>query len=139
MIILDTNIVSEPLRIDPEPAVVEWLDAQADETLYLTTVTLGELRYGIAALPAGRRKQVLDRRVENEVFAFFDDRVLPFDEPASRAYGELRAAARAAGRPVGDLDALIAAIAVSRGFAVASRDTGPFQAAGVEVINPFSR
>lgn len=138
MIILDTNVVSEPLRSRPSSNVVTWLDAQAPETLYLTTLTLAELRYGIAALPPGRRKRVLEERIEAEVIPLFAERVLAFDEPASRAYGQLRAATRAAGHPLGDLDALIAAVAASRGFAVATRDTEPFVAAGVEVIDPFS-
>lgn len=137
MIVLDTNVISEPLRKEPLTAVVEWLDAQPIETLYLTTVSLAEIRYGIEALPDGRRRTRLRELFEAQFMSAFAGRILSFDEPASAAYGELRAKARAAGRAIGDFDALIAAIAVSRDFLVATRDTSPFEAASVGVINPF--
>lgn len=138
MIVLDTNVVSEPLRSAPAPQLIGWLDRQAVQTLFLTTITLAEVRYGIAVLPAGRRRDELDRRFEGEVVPLFAGRILAFDEPASREYAALRARARAAGRAVGDYDALIAAIARTRGFAVATRDTAPFEAAGVAVVDPFA-
>lgn len=137
MIIVDTNVLSEPLRRQPSPSVVTWLDAQAIETLYLTTIGLAEVRYGIAALPTGKRKVNLAQRFEDEVLPLFRDRVLTFDESAAFAYGKLRAKTRADGRALGDFDALIAAIADSRKFIVATRDVSPFEAAGLTVINPF--
>lgn len=137
MIILDTNVVSEPLRQRPHSGVVAWLDAQVVETLYLTTISLAELRYGIAALPAGKRRTRLRDRFETEFVPLFTDRVLAFDEPATLAYAELRANTGRTGRAIGDYDALIAAIAIQSGYAVATRDTTPFEAAGVAVINPF--
>lgn len=137
MIILDTNVLSEPLRRQPSRSVVAWLDAQAIETLYLTTISLAEVRYGIAALPTGKRQTNLARRFEGEVVPLFRDRVLTFDEPAASAYGRLRVKARADGRALGDFDALIAAIADWRKFTIATRDVIPFEAAGVTVINPF--
>jgi len=137
VIILDTIVISEALRPQPDRGVIAWLDAQAPETLHLTTISLAELRYGIAALPAGARLRRLDVRFENEVRPIFEGRILPFDEDATVEYAELRATARAAGRAIGDLDALIAGIARTAGFAVATRDTGPFEAAGVRVVNPF--
>lgn len=137
MIILDTNVISEPLRPAPTAQVVSWLDAQAVESLYLTALSLAEVRFGIAALPGGRRKKQLQEGFEGDFVPLFADRVLPFDEPASRSYAELRARARFSGSPIGDFDALIAGIADSRGFVVATRDTLPFEAAGVAVINPF--
>lgn len=138
MIILDTNVISEPLRPGPDQRVIAWLDAQAPATLHLTTISLAELRYGIAVLPAGARHRRLDDRFENEVLPVFAGRILPFDEDATAEYAELRATARAAGRAIGDLDALIAGIARAAGFAVASRDIAPFEAAGVRVVNPFA-
>lgn len=137
MIILDTNVISEPLRPRPSAGVVAWLDAQALETLYLTTISLAEVRYGIACLPEGGRRQKLRDRFEGEFVPLFHGRTLAFDEPATAAYAALRAAARARGRPVGDFDALIASIASARGFMVATRDTAPFEAAGVAVVDPF--
>lgn len=137
MIILDINVISEPLRSTPAQKVVDWLDAQVVATLFLTTITLAELRYGIAAMPPGRRRESLQRRVEGDLLDLFVGRILPFDEPASAEYGHLRAATRSAGKAGSDLDAMIAAIARAHGFAVATRDAAPFVAAGVEVISPF--
>ena len=137
MIILDTDVLSEPLRPAPDTGVVGWLDAQAIETLYLTTISLAEVRHGIAALPAGRRRQVLDDRFESDVLPAFSGRIMAFDEQASACCAAVRAGARRRGDAIGDFDALIAGIAVSRGFAVATRDTAPFLAANVAVINPF--
>ena len=137
MIILDTNVISEPLRPMPIAGVVAWLDAQAVETLYLTTVGLAEVRHGIECLPECQRRRRLHDRFEGEFVPLFHGRILPFDEPAATAYATLRARARAHGRTLGDFDALIAGIAAARGFTVASRDTTPFEAAQVAVINPF--
>lgn len=137
MIVLDTNVLSEPMRPSPERAVVSWLDDQAVETLYVTTITLAEMRFGIAVLPKGKRRDRLSARFENDVLPAFGDRVLSFDEPASAQYSQLRARARAAGAAVGTTDAYIAAIAAAREFSVATRDTAPFIAAGVRVIDPF--
>jgi predicted nucleic acid-binding protein len=139
MILLDTNVVSEPLRPAGDPAVLAWLDAQAIETLYLSAISLAELRFGIATLPAGKRKETLHARVEQSIVSLFGERILPFDTAASRAYATLRARAGAAGKAIGTVDGFIAAIAATKGFAVASRDTGPFEAAGLNVINPWAR
>jgi predicted nucleic acid-binding protein len=138
VIILDTNVVSEPLKRAPDAGVLAWLDRQAVGTLHLTAVTVAELRYGVAALPPGRRRDVIARRIDDDVLPLFAGRILDFDLAAADAYGELRARARDAGRAIGDLDAMIGAIALAQGFVVATRDTAPFVAVGVEVINPFS-
>lgn len=139
MIILDTNVLSEPLRPRPNAEVVAWLDAQVIETLYLTTVSLAEVRYGIACLPDGGRRRRLHERFEGEFVPMFSERTLAFGEPATTAYATLRARARANGRSIGDFDALIASIANTTGFTVATRDTAPFEAAGTAVINPFDQ
>lgn len=137
MIILDTNVVSELMRSSPHPGVVGWVDRQHDVTLFLTTITLGEIRFGIAALPPGRRRDALRETFEASILPMFGGRVLSFDEPASAAYAEIRADARERGRAIGDVDAMIAAIAREHRFAVATRDVAPFEAAGVSVIDPF--
>ncbi len=139
MIILDTNVISEPLRPRPAAGVVAWLDAQVVETLYLTTISLAEVRYGIACLPKGRRRQRLHDRFEGEFLSLFNGRTLAFDEPATTAYAALRATARAQGRAIGEVDALIASIARATGFTVATRDTAPFAALGITVVNPFDQ
>jgi predicted nucleic acid-binding protein len=136
MILLDTNVVSEAMRPEPHPAVRNWLNEQSAETLYLSSVTLAELLFGIAALPAGQRKNTLESALDG-LMELFGDRVLSFDLEAARHYAELAVTARTAGLGFLTPDGYIAAIAASRGFIVASRDTGPYQAVGLQVINPW--
>lgn len=137
MILLDTNVISEPLRPAPSPAVIAWLDEQTTETLYLSAVSVAELHHGIATLPAGRRRNSLRKALEEQVLSLFADRVLAFDTEAAQVCAELRVRARKAGRGVGVADSYIASIAVANGLVVATRDTGPFKAMGVEVIDPW--
>ena len=137
MILLDTNVISEPWKPVPEPRVLIWIDEQAIETLFLSAVTVAELRFGIGAMPTGRRRSVLHERLEQEVLPLFAGRVLSFDLAASQAYAELMVRARSEGRAIGKADGYIAATAASRGYVVASRDVSPFEAAGVRVLNPW--
>lgn len=136
MIVLDTNVVSEAMKPDPHPAVRAWLNDQVADTLFLSSVTLAELLFGIAALPAGKRKDMLGKALDG-LMGLFKDRILPFDGDAAQRYAELAVTARAAGKGLPTADGYIAAIAASRGFMVASRDTAPYAAAGVSVINPW--
>lgn len=136
MILLDTNVASEAMKPVPHPSVRAWLNDQAAETLYLSSVTLAELLFGIAALPAGKRKDMLMQALDG-LMGLFRDRVLPFDIDAARHYAELAVMARTGGRGFPTPDGHIAAIAASRGFIVASRDTTPFEAGGVSIINPW--
>ena len=136
MIVLVTNVVSEAMKPEPHPAVRAWLNDQAAETLYLSSVSLAELLFGIAALPVGKRRDMLALTLDG-LMGLFRDRVLPFDTDAARHYAELAVTARLAGRGFPTPDGYIAAIAVSRGFIVASRDTAPYEAASVAVINPW--
>jgi predicted nucleic acid-binding protein len=138
MILLDTNVVSEPLRAAPEPRLVAWLDAQPLETLFLSVITVAELRFGVASLPAGRRRSSLRERLEARVLPAFTGRILPFDLAATQAYADLMVKAQATGSSVGLADGLIAAIASVNGMAVATRDTKPFLAIGMTVIDPWS-
>lgn len=137
MIILDTNVVSELMRPQPNPGVVAWADRQAEVGLFLTTITLAELRFGIAALPSGQRRTALAATLEDQIRPMFGNRVLDFDEPASASYADLRAAARRHGQAIGDVDAMIAAIAKRARFGIATRDVTPFEAVGLTVIDPF--
>src|SRR5665213_718491 len=109
MILLDTNVVSEPLRLAADPGVQAWMDAQNVETLYLAAISVAELRFGVAALPAGRRKDTLHRNLERRVVPLFKGRILPFDAAASEAYAELRVRARAAGKAIGTAGGYVAA------------------------------
>lgn len=137
MILIDTNVISEPLRVLPDPQVVAWLDGQSLETLFLSVVTVAELRFGVALLPAGKRRNGLRERLETQVLPSFAGRILSFDLAATQAYADLMATAQATGSAIGMADGYIAAIARSNRMTVATRDTSPFKAAGVSVINPW--
>jgi predicted nucleic acid-binding protein len=136
MIVLDTNVVSEAMKPEPHQSVRAWLNDQTAATLYLSSVTLAELLFGIAALPAGKRKDMLAQALDG-LTGLFRDRVLSFDIDAARRYADLAVTAKTRGRGFPTPDGYIAAIAASRGFIVASRDTAPYEAAGVSVINPW--
>ena len=137
MIVVDTNVISEPLRQPPESRVIEWIDAQPIETLYLAAITVAELRFGVASLPAGKRRDRLHESLERQVLPLFAGRVLPFDAAASPFYAESMAKARSAGLAIATADGYIAATAIANGMMVATRDTSPFEAAGVPIINPW--
>lgn len=136
MIVLDTNVVSEAMKPDPDPTVRDWLDAQAAETLYLSSVTVAELLFGIGALPDGRRKEKLALTLDG-LLGLFEGRILPFDTAAARRYADLAVAVRQSGRGFPTPEGYIAAIATAHGFAVATRDASAFQAAGVPIIDPW--
>ncbi len=138
MIILDTNVVSEVMKPDPHPAVLAWLNDQSAETLYLSSVSVAELYFGIGALPNGKRKELLAQTLDG-LMKLFKGRILPFDTEAARHYAELAVSAKAKGRGFPTPDGYIAAIAASQGFIVASRDTAPCEAAGVKVIDPWNK
>ena len=137
MIILDTNVVSEPLKAAPEPAVPAWLDAQSSATLYLTSITLAELQAGVAALPAGKRRNLLDKVLAQQVLPSFEGRILAFDARAAHACAQVHAGAQAAGNPIGFAEGAIAAIAAAHGFALATRNTRDFKGTGVGLIDPW--
>ncbi|HUG61970.1 MAG TPA: type II toxin-antitoxin system VapC family toxin [Methylomirabilota bacterium] len=137
MILLDTNVVSEAMTREPHPRVRAWLDAQAAETMFLSSITVAELLFGIGALPAGKRKDALAAAL-HDVLDVFAARTMPFDTSIARRYADLAVSARAAGKGFPTPDGYIAAIAAAHGFTVASRDTSAFIAAGLTVIDPWS-
>jgi predicted nucleic acid-binding protein len=139
MIVLDTNVISEPLKPGGDASVLAWLDQQDIHTLYLTTISLAELRHGIAVLPAGRRRSRLAAELEGRVIPLFQERILAFDAAASSAYAEIRVRTRKAGKTLGAADSYIAATVAAHGFAIATRDTAPFEATGVAVIDPWKK
>lgn len=138
MIVLDTNVISEAMKPDPNPLVIAWLNQQVAETLYLSSVTLAELLFGIAALPAGKRKDTLSQVLDG-LLSLFKGRILPFDTHAAQHYAQIATTARTSGRGFPTPDGYIAAIAASRGFSVASRDTAPYQAAALSVLGQPNR
>ena len=137
MIVLDTNVVSEPMKPSADPTVQAWLDRQVAETLYLTATSLAELLVGIEILPSGRRKDGLAAALAELMAVLFGPRILPFDQQAAIAYAPVVSRARAGGTIISVADGQIAAIAAARGFTIATRDTAPFEAAGLPVINPW--
>jgi len=136
VIILDTNVVLEPMKPDGDPGVQDWLDEQIAETLYITSISISELLLGVELLPDGKRKEGLAIALSDLLATLFGDRVLSFDLQAANMYAARISKARAAGRPISMADGQIAAIAAVHGFMVATRDTAPFVAAGVPVVNP---
>ena len=137
MIILDTNVVSEPMKPDGDRGVQAWLDEQIAETLYITSVSISELLLGVELLPDGKRKEGLAVALSDLLVTLFGDRVLAFDLQAATMYAARISKARATGRAISMADGQIAAIAAVHGFTVATRDTAPFVAAGVPVVNPW--
>lgn len=139
MIILDTNVISEPMKPNSNPAVQAWLDRQTAETLYLTATSLSELLVGIEFLPNWKRKQGLDDTLKELIARLFESRILSFDQQAAIAYAPLVVRARTNGCTISVADGEIAAIATVYGFTIATRDIAPFIAVGVPVINPWEQ
>ncbi len=137
MILLDTNVVSEMMKLAMNRTVQSWLDQQRAKELHLATTSLAELRLGIEVMPAGRRRQAMEETLEEILRRFIGDRLLAFDARAAVAYALIVSRARRMGRAIHLADGQIAAIAKVHGCSVATRDTGPFDAAGLTVINPW--
>ena len=137
MIILDTNVVTEVMKPAPAATVVAWLNARDSSALFLTAITLGEIRYGLRTLPQGLRRQRLEESFERVISAAFTGRILAFGEEAASQYGEVMARRKELGRPLSVPDGQIAAIARQHGFAVATRNVRDFLACGIEIVNPF--
>lgn len=136
MIVLDTNVISEPSKLKPDAGVTEWVNRQAPSSLFLTAISVAELKAGVVLLPEGRRKENL-KQILDGLLASVVTPVLPFDREAALAYAAVVAHAKAKRYTLSIADAQIAAIAKVHGFAVATRDVQPFLAAGVRVINPW--
>ena len=137
MILLDTNVLSELMRATPSSAVVTWVANQPASGLYVSTVTMAEIFYGIRLLPAGRRRRAIESAAGELFDVDFAGRVLPFDGDAARSYAEIAAERRGAGMPISQFDAQIAGIARSRGATLATRNVSDFDQAGVDVVDPW--
>jgi hypothetical protein len=137
MIILDTNVLSETLRPTPSTKVLEWMRSEPASALFTTAITEAELRYGIALLPEGRRRQSMESVVDLIFAEDLAGRVLPFDGAAAREFADIAASRRRTGQPISEADSRIAAIARSRGAALATRNVGDFAGCRLELIDPW--
>ena len=137
MILLDTNVVSELMRPGPASQVASWVRSRDRRELFTSSVTLAEIRYGLARLPDGRRKQVLCDAAD-DVFRAFSDQVLPVDVAAAEHYAIIASSRERSGRPISGFDALIAAICRSRGAVLATRNLPDFDGTGIDLFNPWA-
>jgi predicted nucleic acid-binding protein len=137
MVLLDTNVISALMRSTPDPVVVAWLDGQTPASIWISSIAIFEVRYGLARLPTGRRKRDLQAAFETVLTEDLEHRVLDFDRGAADAAASLAADRAAAGRPVDLRDTMIAGIAVARRAAIATRNTRHFEGLPVPVLNPW--
>jgi len=137
VIILDTNVLSALMRTNPEAAVVAWLDRQPADSVWLSSVTVFETRFGLALLPKGRRRSALEGAFDRVLAEDLANRVLDFDSMAAAAAAELAADRQKTGRPVDLRDTLIAGIALARRATIATRSTQHFEGLDVPVVNPW--
>lgn len=138
MIIVDTNVVSELMRPQPAPVVVNWIRSRGRRELYTTSITLAEIRYGIERLPEGRRKRLMQTTAE-QVFVSFEEQVLPFDATTAMQYAPAASAREQAGAPIDGFDALIASICRTYQAALATRNLKDFEDTGIDIINPWAQ
>jgi hypothetical protein len=139
VIILDTNVVSALMQRTPDVAVIDWLNQQPAESIWLTSITIFETRFGLALLPKGRRRDSLEDAFDRLLSEDLDKRILDFDVPAASAAATVAAARQRAGRPVDMRDTQIAGIAVSRNATLATRNTKHFADIGVHIVNPWQQ
>jgi predicted nucleic acid-binding protein len=136
--LVDTNVLSEfNRRGDPNPLVKQWLEAADTASLYVSVLTLAEIRFGVELLPASNRRRQLEEWLDRDLPAWFGDRILPVDRAIADRWGVLRAQAQMKGRPLAVVDGLLAATALHHGLAVVSRNVSDFSEVGLAVVNPW--
>lgn len=138
MIILDTNVLSEIMKVTPSARVIQWLGQYPLPQLFTTTISEAEILCGIELLPKGKRRSALESAMETIFAEDFEGRILPFDSEAARAFARIAWLKRAAGRPGTEFDTQIAAIAFCHGAAVATRNSMDFDGCGIAVLNPWA-
>ena len=136
--LLDTCVISELVKPAPDARVVHWVDANPEVSLFLSVLTLGEIRQGVARLAAGKRRMRLDRWLGEDLPARFEDRILPVTAAVADCWGALSAQAAAKGKPVPVIDGLLAATALCHDLILVTRNTQDVAATGVAVLNPWS-
>ena len=136
--LLDTNAVSEWVKPHPDPGIIAWLDEVDEDRVFLSVVTIAELRHGIDRLPRGRRRNRLEYWLGEDLPLRFDGRILPIDPPVAEAWGRTMAQQEARGRPIGTMDAFIAATATVHALALVTRNTSDFEAVLPAIVNPWT-
>lgn len=139
MIILDTNIISELMKPIPDKLVINWMDNQKSSHLFITTITIAEISYGLHALPEGKRRNFLINSFDKAIMTAFIGRILTFDELSAHQYGKIMSARKELGQPLGVPDGQIASIASRHGAMIATRNIRDFLNCGLQVINPFNQ
>jgi len=137
--LLDTNIISELVKPKPEPRVTNWIDDTDESLLYLSVLTLGEIRRGIAALPQSRRRVTLETWLDKDLRARFEGRILIIEQEVADRWGLLTAAARTRGIVLPVMDGLLAATALEHNLTLVTRDTGQIPSMGVAVFDPWQK
>jgi toxin FitB len=137
VILLDTNVISEIMRSEGRASGIQWLDSQPSGSVYISTLVLAELRFGLELLEPGRKREVLQKAYERIATDLFADRILTFDRNAAVRFGKLRVARRKSGRPIATMDALIAAVALANAMTLATRNTTDFEGIGLPLVSPF--
>jgi len=137
MILLDTNIISELMKPLPEPSVLAWIDSQDEHELWTCTTVAAEVHSGLDLMPDGRRQNQLREKAEQMFSNLFADRILAFDQEAARMLGAVLRSRNAVGRPVDEMDALIAATALANDATLATRNTSHFELCGIQLVNPW--
>lgn len=137
MIVLDTNVISEVLKPHPARSVLDWFARQSSASIFTTTVTEAEILYGLHLMPQGRRRSELEEAILPIFSHDFRGRILPFDSDAANVYAKIAADRRAMGKPISQFDAQIAAISISRGASLATRNVADFEMLRIEIINPW--
>jgi hypothetical protein len=138
MVLLDTNVISELMRAEPDPTVLDWFGKYDAAELFISAITEAELRTGVAILPEGQRRERLQVAIDAMIDQDFQGRILPFDTLAARPYAEIAAQRRAAGRPIAEADCQIAAIGRAKDAPIATRNVKDFDGCGIRVINPWN-
>ena len=138
MIVLDTNVISELMRAEPDAGMLSWMERQAMAGLFTTTLTQAEIFYGLALLPEGRRRETLVAAAQPMFDVDLAGRVLPFDIDAALAYPVIAAGRRQSGQPISQIDAQIAAIVRSRGARLATRNVRDFENCGIGLVDPWT-
>jgi predicted nucleic acid-binding protein len=139
MIVLDTNVISELMRPEPEPQVLRWIGDQVADQLYLASITVAEVRRGLALLPAGGRRRKLENAFDRFLERGFSRRILSFSAATATVYAPVYARRVSAGLGIGELDLLLAAIAAEHRAVIATRNTSDFEATGIALVNPWGK